>query len=136
MKEGLLGPKVEKVGVAVIEELTETQEKMYNVYLINFRDDIMEGIIITSTGYGENANTGERVRTSTLRHSLEVLLPGEIARVEPIMEEVFGLANEYWVSFWVNEVMYDKKFVFLPETISPNKMKMIDQVGLKGVMIT
>jgi hypothetical protein len=136
MKEGLLGPKVEKVGVAVIEELTETQEKMYNVYLINFRDDIMEGIIITSTGYGENANTGERVRTSTLRHSLEVLLPGEIARIEPIMEEVFGLANEYWVSFWVNEVMYDKKFVFLPETIAPNKMKLIDQVGLKGVMIT
>jgi len=136
MKEGLLGPKVEKVGVAVIEELTETKEKMYNVYLINFRDDIMEGIIITSTGYGENANTGERVRTSTLRHSLEVLLPGEIARIEPIMEEVFGLANEYWVSFWVNEVMYDKKFVFVPETISPNKMKMIDQIGLKGVMIT
>jgi hypothetical protein len=136
MKEGLLGPKVEKVGVAVIEELTETQEKMYNVYLINFRDDIMEGIIITSTGYGENANTGERVRTSTLRHSLEVLLPGEIARIEPIMEEVFGLANEYWVSFWVDEVMYDKKFVFLPETIAPNKMKMIDQIGLKGVMIT
>ena len=136
MKEGLLGPKVEKVGVAVIEELTETQEKMYNVYLINFRDDIMEGIIITSTGYGENANTGERVRTSTLRHSLEVLLPGEIARIEPIMEEVFGLANEYWVSFWVDEVMYDKKFVFLPETIAPNKMKLIDQIGLKGVMIT
>jgi hypothetical protein len=136
MKEGLLGPKVEKVGVAVIEELTETQEKMYNVYLINFRDDIMEGIIITSTGYGENANTGERVRTSTLRHSLEVLLPGEIARIEPIMEEVFGLANEYWVSFWVDEVMYDKKFVFLPETIAPNKMKMIDQIGLIGVMIT
>jgi len=136
MKEGLLGPKVEKVGVAVIEELTETQEKMYNVYLVNFREDIMEGIIITSTGYGENANTGERLRTSTLRHSLEVLLPGEIARIEPIMEEVFGLANEYWVSFWVNEVMYDKKFVFLPETIAPSKMKMIDQIGLRGVMIS
>jgi hypothetical protein len=136
MKEGLLGPKVEKVGVAVIEELTENNEKMYNVYLINFRDDIMEGIIITSTGYGENANTGERIRTSTLRHSLEVLLPGEIARIEPIMEDVFGLANEYWVSFWVNEVMYDKKFVFLPETIASNKMKMIDQIRMKGIMIT
>ena len=96
----------------------------------------MEGIIITSTGYGENANTGERIRTSKLRHSLEVLLPGEIARIEPIMEEVFGLANEYWVSFWVNEVMYDKKFVFLPETIASNKMKMIDQIRMKGIMIT
>jgi hypothetical protein len=136
MKEGLLGPKVEKVGVAIIEELTETDEKMYNVYLVNFREDIMEGIIVTSTGYGENANTGERVRTSTLRHSLEILLPGEIARIEPIMEEVFGLANEYWVSFWVNEVLYDKKFLFLPETITPSRMNIISQLGLKGIMIS
>jgi hypothetical protein len=135
MKDGLLGPKVERVGVAVIEELTEAQDKVYNVYLINFRDDIMEGIIITSTGYGENANTGERIRTSTLRHSLEVLLPGEIARIEPIMTDVFGLANEYWVSFWVEEIMYDKKFVFLPETIAPSKMKIINEIGLKGIMI-
>lgn len=135
MKEGLLGPTVEKVGVAVVEELNEDQHKIYNVYLINFRDDIMEGIIITSTGYGENANTGERILTSTLRHCLEILLPGEIAKIEPIMEDVFGLANEYWVSFWVDEVMYDKKFVFLPETIDPSKMKLIEQIGMKGVMI-
>jgi len=106
------------------------------VYGLNLRDDIMEGIIVTSTGYGENANTGERIRTSTLRHSLEVLLPNEAAKIEPIMEEVFGLANEYWVSFWVNEVMYDKKFVFLPETISPSKMKLIPLLGARGVMIS
>ena len=135
MKEGLLGPTVEKVGVAVVEELNEDQHKIYNVYLINFRDDIMEGIIITSNGYGENANTGERIRTSTLRHCLEILLPGEIAKIEPIMEDVFGLANEYWVSFWIDQVMYDKKFVFLPETIDPSKMKLIEQIGMKGVMI-
>jgi len=136
MKEGLLGPKVENVGVAVVSEINELNEAMYYVYLLNLRDDIMEGIIITSTGYGENANTGERVKTSTLRHSLEVLLPNEAAKIEPIMEEVFGLANEYWVSFWVNEVMYDKKFVFLPETIAPDKMKIIPILGLKGVMIS
>jgi hypothetical protein len=100
------------------------------------RQDIMEGIIVTSTGYGENVNTGERVRTSTLRHCLEVLLPGEVAKIEPIMEEVFGLANEYWISFWVEDVMYDKKYVFLPETVSSTKMKLIPQLGLKGVMLT
>lgn len=136
MKEGLLGPKVENVAVAVIEEKDENNEVMYYVYLLNLRDDIMEGIIVTSTGYGENANTGESIRTSTLRHSLEVLLPNEAAKIEPIMEEVFGLANEYWVSFWVNEVMYDKKFVFLPETISPSKMKLIPVLGARGVMIS
>jgi hypothetical protein len=136
MREELLGPKVENVAVAVVEEVGESDEVFYNVYLLNLRDDIMEGIIITSTGYGENVTTGERVKTSTLRHSLEVLLPNEAAKIEPIMEEVFGLANEYWVSFWVNDVMYDKKFVFLPETINPDKMKFIPVLGSKGVMIS
>lgn len=135
MREELMGPIVEKVGVAVVQTLTEMNEKIYNVYLLNLRDDIMEGIIITSKGYGENANTGERVKTSTLRHSLEVLLPNEAAKIEPIMEEVFGLANEYWVSFWINDVMFDKKFVFVPETISEKNMKLIPLIGEKGVMI-
>lgn len=135
MREELLGPKVENVGVAVVQEVNEENEVIYNVYLLNLREDIMEGIIICSTGYGENANTGERIKTSTLRHSLEVLLPNEAAKIEPIMEDVFGLANEYWVSFWINDVMYDKKFVFLPETISPDKMKLIPILGVKGVMI-
>jgi hypothetical protein len=136
MKEGLLGPKVENVAVAVVEEHDEENNVMYNVYLLNLRDDIMEGIIITSTGYGENVETGEKIRTSTLRHSLEVLLPNEAAKIEPIMEDVFGLANEYWVSFWVNEIMYDKRYIFLPESISPQKMKVLPVLGLKGVMIS
>jgi hypothetical protein len=135
MREGLLGPKVDNVAVAVVEEVNESKEKMLYAYLLNLRDDIMEGIIVTSTGYGENAETGERVKTSTLRHSLEVLLPNEAAKIEPIMEDVLGLANEFWVSFWVNETMYDKKFVFLPESIDEKKMKVLPILGQKGVMI-
>ena len=136
MKEGLFGPKVENVGVAVVQDFNEENIEIFNVYLLNLRDDIMEGIIITSTGYGENANTGERLKTSTLRHCLEVMLPNEAAKIEPIMEDVFGLANEFLVSFWVNDVMYDKKYVFLPETISSSKMKEIPVLGKKGVIIT
>lgn len=135
MREGLLGPKVENVAVAIVEETNEFDEKVFYAYLLNLRDDIMEGIIVTSTGYGENASTGERVKTSVLRHSLEVLLPNEAAKIEPIMEDVLGLANEFWVSFWVNDDMYDKKFVFLPETISAEKMKVLPILGQKGIMI-
>lgn len=134
MREDLLGPKVENVAMVVAQELVEG-EVIYNVYLINLRDDIMEGIIITSKGYGENPDTGEKIKTSTLRHCLEVLLPNEAAKIEPIMEEVFALANEYWVSFWVEEVMYDKKFVFVPGSISEENMIDISQLGTKGVLI-
>ena len=134
MKEELKGPKVENVYVAVTEELIEN-EKSYYAYLINLRDDIMEGIIIQSTGYGENTQTGETIKTSTLRHCIEVLLPNEAAKIEPIMPEVFGLSNEYWVSFWVGGVMYDKRFVFPAESISSANMRNIHILGKKGVII-
>ena len=135
MREELLGPKVENVAVAVVQELNEHKEICYNVYLMNLREDIMEGIIITSKGYGENANTGEKVKTAMLRHCLEILLPNEVAKIEPIVEEVFGIANEYWVSFWADDVMYDKKFIFPAESINEANLKVIPQLGLKGVII-
>ena len=135
MREELLGPKVENIGVAVVQEKNEMDEAVYNVYLLNLGKEIIEGVMITSKGYGENPKTGEKIRTSTLRHSLEVLLPNEAAKIEPIMEDVFGIANEYWVSFWINEKMYDKKYVFVAESISKGNMNNIPVLGAKGVMI-
>ncbi len=136
MREELLGPKVENVAVAIVQEKGENDHIIYNTYLLNLKDnEIMEGIIITSRGYGENVATGETIKTSMLRHCMEILLPNEAARIEPIVEDVFGLSNEYWVSFWVQDVMYDKKFIFLPETINEKNMKLIPQLNAKGVMI-
>jgi hypothetical protein len=136
MREELLGPKVEDVAMAIVQEKGENDEAIYNAYLLNLKDnEILEGIIVTSKGYGENVNTGEKVKTSMLRHCLEILLPNEAARIEPIMEEVFGLTNEYWVSFWINDNMYDKKYIFLPETIQEKNMKLIPVLGMKGLMI-
>jgi hypothetical protein len=135
MREELKGPVVENVRVVIVPETNEEGGTQHYVYLLNLRDDIMEGIIITSRGYGINVETEEKVSTSTLRHSLEVLLPDEAAKLEPIMEEVFGLTNEYWVSFWADDVMYDKKFIFLPETIKEENYTEIPKLGKKGVMV-
>lgn len=121
--------------MAVIPEINEEGGTQHYVYLISERKDIMEGIIITSKGYGMNVNTGETVKTSILRHSLEVLLPNEAAKIEPIMEEVFGLTNEYWVSFWADDVMYDKKFIFLPETIDEKNFRLIPGLNVRGLVI-
>ena len=135
MREELKGPVVENVRVVIVPEINEEGGTQHYVYLLNLRDDIMEGIIITSRGYGVNVDSGEKVSTSTLRHSLEVLLPDEAAKIEPIMEEVFGLTNEYWVSFWADDVMYDKKFIFLPETITEANMTEIPKMGRKGIVV-
>jgi len=135
MREELKGPVVENVRVVIIPETNEEGGTQHYVYLLNLRDDIMEGIIITSRGYGIDVESGEKISTSTLRHSLEVLLPDEAAKIEPIMEEVFGLTNEYWVSFWADDVMYDKKFIFLPETINNANMIEVPKLGRKGIVV-
>ncbi len=132
MKKDIILPKVDRVDVVVILEDELTNE--YNVYLWNHSEDIIEGIIITSAGFGEDSLTGEKILTATLRHSLEVLLPNEVAKIEVIMPEVFGLYNEYWLSFWVNDVLYDKQFLFPPESIIPSNFKLINQFGKKGVL--
>ena len=54
MRDELLGPKVENVGVAVVQSLNELNEKLYNVYILNLRDEIIDEILITSKGYGMN----------------------------------------------------------------------------------
>ncbi len=136
MREELKGPKVENVSIALVEIPLENNEKEYIVYLLNLRDDIMEGIIVASTGYGENPKTGEQIKTSTLRRGIELMLPNEAARIEPIMPELFDLTNEYWVSFWVNEEMYDKRFLFIPGSIKQEDFKMIDLLGHKGILLT
>jgi hypothetical protein len=135
MREELKGPKVENVKMVVIPEKNEEGGIQHYVYLLSLRDDIMEGIIVTSKGYGQDLQTGETIRTSTLRRGIEVLLPNEAAKIEPIMEEVFGLTNEYWVSFWADDLMYDKKFIFLPETITERNYIEIPEMGRKGIIV-
>lgn len=136
MREELKGPKVENVSVALVEIPLDNDEKEYIIYLLNLRDDIIEGIIIASTGYGVNPKTGEEVKTSTLRRGIELMLPNEAARIEPIMPELFHLTNEFWVSFWIDDVMYDKRFLFLPGSIKQEEFKLIEILGYKGILLT
>ncbi|MFM7596138.1 MAG: hypothetical protein ACKO4Y_08170 [Flavobacteriales bacterium] len=133
MKLSELVPKVEGIELAVVLE-NDTPE--YAVYLHNAKEDIIEGIIITSVGYGENPSTGEKIKTATLRHSLEVMLPNEVAKIELIVPEVFGLYNEYWVSFWINDELFDKKFLFLPDVIHADKLTLLSAFGKPGVLLS
>ncbi|MEY4142446.1 MAG: hypothetical protein RL110_1818 [Bacteroidota bacterium] len=133
MKAKDLIPKVEGVFLALLEEKGNEE---YAVYLINDRKDIMEGIIVTSVGFGENMQSGEALKTATLRHSLEVLLPEEYAKIELIIPEVFGLYNEYWVSFWIDEVLYDKKFLFLPDSIKIEDLAVLPRFNKKGILLS
>jgi hypothetical protein len=135
MRKELKGPEATNVSVAVVKEVNELNEEGYNVYVINEYDVQIRGVLVSSKGYGKHPDSEEIIKTSMLRHYLEDMPPKSYRKIEPIMEDVFGLNNEYWVSFWINNVMHDKKFIFLPEVIQPSNYVQIPIIEKKGVLI-
>jgi hypothetical protein len=135
MKEHLKSKPAAGVSVAVVNETNELNEENYFVYLINDRADTLKNCIVVSRGYGLNVETNEKVETSVLRHVVEELAPKSFVKIEPIMPEVFGLNNEYWVSFWIDDDMFDKRYIFLPESIKAENMVSLPLMQQKGVLI-
>lgn len=132
MKIEELIPKVDDIAVAVIPE-TYDGEPGWMVYLLNLKNTRIENVLVASKGYGEIDN--QALKTSTLRHFIETIDSHDYSPIEPIMENVFGLNNEYWVSFYIGKTIYDKKFIFLPETIQEKNFVTIPFINKKGVMI-
>jgi len=132
MKKDIDFTPVEDLVMAVILE-EENGVNVWNVFLINLHIVPIKNVIVTSRGYGEMK--GEAKKTSTLRHFFEEIPELEYTRVEPIMDDTFGLTNEYWVSFYIDGQIYDKRYVFLPETINEKNFTKIPLVNVEGVMI-
>lgn len=126
---------VENIAIAIVpKEVPEgSEEKLWEVYLLNLKDERIDNVIVASKGYG--TYKGEIVKTSVLRHYLGTLEGHTAMLIEPIQEEVFGLNNEYWVSFYMEREIYDKKYVFLPESINDDYFTFIPILERKGVMI-
>ena len=134
MRKDIEIPVVTDVAVAIVSEINELNEKEWNAYIINLKPKPLEGVLVSSRGYGEINN--ETRKTSELRHFLDVLEPKSFKKIEPIMEDVFGLNNEYWVSFYLERKMFDKKFIFLAESIRKENCITIPIINKKGVLIS
>ena len=134
MKKDIEDPKVEGIAIAAVPEKNEeTGNRDWYIYLINLKDIPISNVIVSSRGYGQVEE--EKIETSQLRHFVEELPPKSYAKIEPIMENLFGLSNQYWVSFYIDRQIYDKKYVFLPETIQENNLTKLPLMGIKGVLL-
>lgn len=132
MKKDIEIPEVRNVTIAVAREKTLFETYDWKVFLINNNGFQLENTLVSSTGYGEK--DGKRQKTSTLRHFLETVPAKGTALVEPIDENVFHLNNEYWVSYYVAGQIYDKKFVFVPETICEENLSYIKELEREGIL--
>ena len=133
MKKDLPENIVENIAIAIVMESATPEAKLWKVYLINLKNDAIETVLVSSKGYGEK--NGENIKTSILRHSIGNVPAKSFAEIELIDEKVFGLTNEYWLSYYIGSQIFDKKFIFVPESIVDSNMTRVPLLNKAGVMI-
>jgi hypothetical protein len=125
-------PEVKNVTLAVARKKAIGESDEWTVYLINNNEHPIDNTLVASKGYGEK--DGEQQKTSTLRHFLETVPPNSAALIEPIDPAVFHLNNEYWVSYYIDKQIFDKRFVFVPDTICEENLTFIKELDMEGVL--
>ena len=105
--------KVDDVGIAIIPLKNKLGENEWTAYLINMKNEAIETVFISSTGYGEI--NGIKKKTSTLRYQMDSVPAKSFKNFELITDELFHLSNEFLVTFFINGELFDRKYIFLPE---------------------
>jgi hypothetical protein len=124
---------VRDIFIAVVLESESPESKVWNVYLVNEKDVVIKNVMVSSKGYGTKDE--KEVKTSVLRHFIGDIDPHDYARIEAIDEQVFGLTNEYWLSYYIDGTIYDKKYIFLPESIIDDNLVKVPVLNKPGVLI-
>jgi hypothetical protein len=132
MKKDIDFPKVEGVKIAITFQMDDSKNEFWDAHLINRNNFAIDNVMISSRGFGER--NGEQIKTSVLRHFLEKVEAQSIVKIEPIQSELFSINNEYWISYYVNNQLFDKKYLFLPDSIVKENLIGLNPFGMIGVL--
>lgn len=129
MKKDIEIPKAENVHIVAVKEWDKDfTSQQWIIYVLNNRSDEIETVLVMSRGKDE-----ER-KTSTLRHGLGNLQPKTAAKVEFIPTEVLGFTNEYLLTFFAENKLYERRFVFEPNSISEENAVEIPVLESEGIL--
>ena len=129
MKKDIEIPIATDVHVAIVHEWTEEfLSKDWNAYLINNRSDTIEMAIVVSKGFDGDT------RTSTIRHGIGTLEPGSFKKVEVLQEDVRALNNEFFVTFFAENKLFEKRFLFPKHTVTEKNLSTIPVIQSEGVL--
>ena len=116
------------VHVAAIHEWNEEfLSKEWNAYVINNRTTPIDMVLIVSKGYD-----GER-KTSVMRHAIGVVAAKSFQKIEMIQEEVLSLANEFFVTYYADSKIYEKRFLFEKNSVNEHSLSEIPLLEKKGI---
>ena len=132
MKKDIDFPKVEGISVCAIPE-NNGGDIYWQVHIINNLDEPITNVLVAARGYGKQEK--EEVKTSELRHYFEEIGSLQQKPIEVVASSLIGLSNQYWVSFYIGKTIFDKKFIFLPDTLIEKNLTLIPVLEKQGILI-
>ena len=130
MKKDIKIPKVEGVYLAVVNEFNDVYKTQdWNAYIINDKEVDLDIVLIVTNGYSD------KKITSTFRKKLDKLPAKSYAKIELIQEELFALNNQFKVTFFEGNTMFEKTFLFRKNTINIKALQPIPLMEARGVLV-
>ncbi len=129
MRKDIEIPKAKNVHIVAVKEWDKDfTGQQWNIYVINNREDTITTVLVMSRGKSDDR------KTSTLRHGLGNMEPKTSSKVEFIPTEVLGFTNEYLLTFFAEDKLFERKFIFEPNSISEENVVEIPVLESEGIM--
>jgi energy-converting hydrogenase Eha subunit E len=134
MKKDIIIPTVENVFLAAVQEWSDDfMEKVWYAYLVNDSDFNLDGVMIVSKAFG--TIDGEMKKTSLLRHAYVEVPAVSVVKIEMLENRVLALNNEFMLTFFIGDKLYDRKFIFRANTITPDYVEEVPILFVDGVIV-
>jgi len=134
MKKDITIPKVENVFLAAVQEWSDDfMEKVWYVYLVNDSDYDLDSVMVVSKAFG--TLDGEMKKTSLLRHAFLQVPAVSVVKIEMVEKSVLRLNNEFMVTYFIGSTLYDKKFIFKAQSITPDYVEEVPILFVDGVIV-
>lgn len=134
MKKDIKIPEVENVFFAAVQEWSDDfLENIWNVYLVNDSDFDLESVMVVSKAFGTIA--GEMKKTSLLRHAFVQIPSVSVVKVEMVEKSLLELNNEFMVTYFIENTLYDKKFTFIKNAINEKNVEEVPILFVDGVIV-
>lgn len=134
MQKDISIPEVKNVFMAAIQEWNDDfLANVWNVYLVNDSDDQLHDIMVVSKAFG--TLNGEMRKTSLLRHALVEMPPVSAVKIEMIEDSVLALNNEFMLTFFIGNTLYDRKYTFVANSIKEENTEEVPHLWKPGVIV-
>ncbi|MBF0694528.1 MAG: hypothetical protein IR153_05680 [Flavobacterium sp.] len=134
MRKDIEIPEVENVFMAAVQEWSDDfMANVWVVYLVNDSDFRLDGVMAVSKAFG--TIDGEMRKTSLLRHAFQEIQPVTAVKVEMIEDSVLALNNEFMVTFFIDNKLYDRKYIFKANSFTAENIEEVPLLFKDGILI-